>query len=96
MIIDEAVDKFIDFLQVLIKDAGSKVFPIVDTLHVHHAKPVKAWLAEHSNQIEMFYLTSYSPELNPEEQLDADMKQAMGKKVPAKPKPNCAMPRMNM
>lgn len=88
MIIDEAfsADKLIEFLQALIKDAGKKVFLIVDNLRVHHAKPVKAWLAEHSNQIEMFYLPSYSPELNPEERLNADLKQAMGKKVPVRTK----------
>jgi len=35
---------------------------------VHHAKPVKAsWLAEHADAIEVFYLPSYSPELNLDE-----------------------------
>lgn len=32
----------------------------------------------------MFYLPSYSPELNPEERLNADLKQAMGKRVPVR------------
>lgn len=59
---------------------------ISTNLRVHHAKPVKAWLAEHSNQIEMFYLPSYNPELNPEERLNADLKQTMGKKVPVRTK----------
>ena len=88
MIIDEAfnADRLIEFLQALIKDAGKKVFLIVDNLRVHHAKPVKAWLAERSGQIEMFYLPSYSPELNPEERLNADLKQAMGKKVQVRTK----------
>lgn len=34
----------------------------------------------------MFYLPGYSPELNPEERLNADLKQAMGKKVPIRTK----------
>jgi hypothetical protein len=34
---------------------------------VHHAKPVKAWLAARKEQIEVFYLPSYSPELHPDE-----------------------------
>ena len=34
----------------------------------------------------MFYLPSYSPELNPEERLNADLKQAMGKRVPVRTK----------
>jgi len=88
MIIDEAfnADKLIEFLEALIKDAGKKVFLILDNLRVHHSKPVKAWLAERVKQIEVFYLPSYSPELNPEERLNADLKQAMGKKVPVRTK----------
>ena len=88
MIIDEAfnADKLIDFLEALIKDTDKKVFLIVDNLRVHHAKPVKAWLQDHKDQIEMFYLPSYSPELNPEERLNADLKQAIGRKVPVRTK----------
>jgi transposase len=48
---------------------------------------VQAWLAEHREQIEAFFLPSYSPELNPHERLNADLKQAMGSKVPARTKP---------
>jgi transposase len=88
MIIDEAfdADKFIEFLQALIKDAGKKVFLILDNLRVHHSKIVKAWVAQHSEQIELFYLPSYSPQLNPEERLNADLKQEMGKRVPVRTK----------
>jgi transposase len=88
MIIDEAfdADKFIVFLQALIKDAGRKVFLILDNLRVHHSKLVKAWVAQNSEHIELFYLPSYSPQLNPEERLNADLKQEMGKRVPARTK----------
>ncbi len=88
MIIDEAFDaeRLIEFLQALIKDAGKKVFLILDNLRVHHSKRVKAWVAEHKEQIELFYLPSYSPELNPEERLNADLKQEMGKRVPVRTK----------
>ena len=41
-------DILIDFLRRLIKGAGKKMFLILDNLRVHHAKPVKAWLAEHA------------------------------------------------
>jgi DDE superfamily endonuclease/Winged helix-turn helix len=60
MIIEEAfdADKFIEFLQALIKDAGNKVFLILDNLRVHHSKQVKAWVAERKEQIELFYLPS--------------------------------------
>ena len=89
MIIDEAFnsDRLIEFLGALIKDAGKKkVFLILDNLRVHHSKPVKRWVAEHAELIELFYLPSYSPELNPEERLNADLKQAIGSKVPARTK----------
>ena len=88
MIIDEAFnsDKLIEFLEALIKDAGKKVFLILDNLRVHHSKPVKAWAAERQDKIELFYLPSYSPELNPEERLNADLKQAIGTKVPVRTK----------
>ena len=83
MIIDEAFnsDKLIEFLEALIKDADKKVFLILDNLRVHHT--VKAWAGEHKEKIELFYLPSYSPELNPEERLNADLKHA---KVPVRTK----------
>ena len=88
MIIDDAFDaeKLIEFLAALIKDAGKKVFLILDNLRVHHSKVVKAWVAERKDQIELFYLPSYSPQLNPEERLNADLKQEMGKHVPVRTK----------
>ena len=88
LIIDDAfdADKFIEFLAALIKDAGKKVFLILDNLRVHHSKLVKAWVAEHSAQIELFYLPSYSPQLNPEERLNADLKQEMGRRMPVRTK----------
>ena len=88
MIIDESFnsDKLIEFLQALIKDAGKKVFLILDNLRVHHSKPVKAWVDEHKDKIELFYLPSYSPELNPEERLNADLKNALYTKVPVRTK----------
>jgi hypothetical protein len=88
MIIDDAFDaeKLIEFLAALIKDAGKKVFLILDNLRVHHSKIVKAWVSERQDQIELFYLPSYSPQLNPEERLNADLKQEMGKHVPVRTK----------
>ena len=88
MIIDEAFDaeKSIEFLNALVKDASKKVFLILDNLRVHHSKLVKAWVAGYSAQIELFYLPSYSPQLNPEERLNADLKQEMGRRVPLRTK----------
>lgn len=86
MIIDEAFDaaKIIEFLQALIKDLGKKVFLIWDNLRLHHSMLVKACVAERKDQIELFDLPSFSPQLNPEERLNADLKQEMGKRVPVR------------
>lgn len=58
----------------LFKDAKRKVFLIPDNLRVHHAKPVKEWLEAHKKMIQVFYLPAYSPELNPDEYLNCDLK----------------------
>lgn len=88
MIVDDAFnsDKFITFLQALIKDADKKIFLILDNLRVHHSKLVKAWLAENKDRIEAFYLPSYSPDLNPDERLNADLKHALGSRVQTRTK----------
>ena len=85
MIIDGAFnhERLIAFLESLVKDTGKKIFLILDNLGVHHCKPVKAWLAQHKEQMEVFYLPSYSPELNPEE-LNADLKHRIRSKVPVR------------
>lgn len=54
-------------MQRLIKDAKRKVFLVLDNLRVHHSKAVQVWLEAHEEQIEVFFLPSYSPELNPDE-----------------------------
>ena len=89
MIIDGAFhhERLIEFFAALVEDTEHKVFLVLDNLGVHHCKPVKAWLAQHEPQLEVFYLPSYSPELNPDERLNADLKQAMGSKVPARTQP---------
>jgi transposase len=77
----------LDFMKRLIKDAdGRKVFLVLDNLKVHHAKPVTHWLGEHAEAIEVFYLPSYSPELNPDELLNADLKAAVTRRAPSRTK----------
>lgn len=76
----------IRFLKRLIQSAQRKVFLILDNLRVHHAKVVREWLAKQEEHLEVFYLPSYSPELNPDECLNADLKQAVTSKAPARSK----------
>ena len=77
----------IRFLGRLIQDSSGKVFLIWDNLPVHRARAVQDWLAGHPEQIEVFYLPSYSPELNPDQGLNADLKHAVTRKPPARSKP---------
>jgi len=72
----------ISFLHRLIRDAKRKVFLILDRLPVHRAAVVREWLARHKRQIEVSYLPSSSPELNPDEGLNADLKQNVMRKAP--------------
>jgi transposase len=59
---------------------------ILDNLRVHHSKPVKAWLEQNKEKIEVFYLPSYRPELNPDERLKADLKHALGSRIQVRSK----------
>ena len=65
---------FIVFLGRLLRSTTGKVFLIVDRLRAHMTPEVKAWLAEHRDRIEVFYLPRYAPELNPDEYLNNDLK----------------------
>lgn len=66
---------FIDFLERLIHEADRKVLFIVDNLKVHHGKIVKEWLEKHVSEIELFFTSPYSPEINPDEYLNHNLKQ---------------------
>jgi transposase len=66
-----------NFLQRPIREAARKLFVIVDNLPVHRARRVTAWVHDHADRIEPFYLPPYAPEHNPDEFLNNDLKQAM-------------------
>ncbi len=88
MVYDGALNAalFIKFLRRLIKDADRKLFVIVDNLRVHRAKAVMAWLAENAGRIELVYLPPYAPECNPDEYVNNDVKQALGRSATPKDK----------
>ena len=70
-------ERFIGFmvhLVHLVHDTPSKVFLIVDRLPAHRAVKVQDWPAEHKERIELFYLPPYSPQMNPDEWLNRDLK----------------------
>lgn len=67
-------DVMLDFLRRLIRQVPQKVFLIVDKHPVHLSAKVNRWLEQHAERIRMFLLPSYSPELNPDELLNHDVK----------------------
>lgn len=74
-------DVMLDFLRRLIRQIPQKVFLIVDKHPVHLSAKVNRWLEKHADRIRMFLLPSYSPELNPDELLNHDVKaNAVGRK----------------
>lgn len=74
------VNTFLIFLKRLIKDVKKKVFLIVDNLKVHHAKKVQSWIEENRKSIEVFFLPPYTPEHNPDEYLNQDVKVSLSNK----------------
>lgn len=73
---------FRDFLKRLISGVDKKVFLIVDGHPAHKAKLVKRFVADHADQIELFVLPPYSPELNPDELAWAHLKPRVAKTTP--------------
>lgn len=69
MIVDGRMttDKFIVFLKRLLTGQEGPVFLIVDGHPTHRATKVKKFVAATEGRLRLFYLPSYSPELNPDE-----------------------------
>lgn len=72
----------IEFMERLIIKATGKVFLILDNHPVHQAERVQVWIDEHVKQLEVFFLPRYSPELNPAEYLNSDVKQEVHSRPP--------------
>ena len=70
------------FLRRLLRSVKGKVFLIVDGHPVHHGKMVQRWLATQQDRIALFFLPGYSPELNPDELLNQDIKSHAGRQRP--------------
>jgi transposase len=68
---------FLLFLVKLVEGASRKILLIADRLRAHQTPEVEAWLEEHKDQIEVFYLPAYAPERNPVEYLNDDLKESV-------------------
>ena len=69
-----SAQKLIEFMERIIRSNERKVFLISDNLRVHHSKALNGFLTENAAFIKLFYLPSYSPDLNPDEYLNRDLK----------------------
>ncbi|MFD5937314.1 IS630 family transposase [Streptomyces sp. NPDC060333] len=65
------------FLARIVGHFDRKVHLIVDRHSAHRSRTVRAWLAGHKDEIELHFLPSYSPELNPDELVNADLKRSL-------------------
>jgi transposase len=76
-------DVFISFLKRMIKYSREKIYFITDGHPAHKTKRLNEWLEENKTRIEVFFLPPYSPELNPQEYVNQDVKtNIIGKKRP--------------
>jgi transposase len=76
---------FITFLKRLIRHNKRRLYLIIDKHPVHRSSKVTKWLKEEQNinRIRVFFLPIYSPELNPDELLNQDVKtNALGRQRP--------------
>lgn len=61
--------KFIEFLRRLLHGAERPIFLIVDGHPVHRSARVRSFVESTNGALQLFFLPSYSPELNPDEQV---------------------------
>jgi len=74
---------FLKFLRRLLHQNRQKIFLIIDGHPVHIAKSTCRWFKEHRAEMRVYFLPGYSPELNPDEYLNQDVKtNAVGRTRP--------------
>ena len=88
MIYEETMtqQRLIEFMKRLIKGNERKIYLILDNLKVHHGGIVQRWIKKHEDAIRVYYLPPYSPERNPDEYFNGDLKHELEKRGNAKTK----------
>ena len=72
---------FQTFLEQMIKYSKQKVFFITENHPAHKTKKLNQWLEDNKKKIEVLFIPAYSPELNPQQYLNQDLKtNIIGKK----------------
>ena len=65
---------FLRFLGRLVRQSEKKVYLIVDGHPVHRSKAVRDWVDQNRERISLYQLPGYSPDLNPDELLNNEIK----------------------
>jgi transposase len=74
---------FLKFLRRLLRQNRRKIFLIIDNHPVHVAQATIRWFKAHREELRVYFLPGYSPELNPDEYLNQDVKtNAVGRTRP--------------
>lgn len=75
---------FLKFVTRLLRLRQRKLLLIVDRHPVHRSAEAQRWLNRHGARLQVFFLPGYSPDLNPDEFLNLDVKNnALGRQRPA-------------
>jgi transposase len=72
---------FVEFLKRLVHGSDKPIYLIADGHPIHKAKMVNEFLLSTKGLLKIFYLPPYSPELNPDELVWANLKRRVGRKV---------------
>ena len=74
---------FLEFLRRLLRQSDRRVYLIIDRHPVHRSHKVKNWVKENEDRLRLVFLPSYSPQINPDELLNQDVKSnAVGRQRP--------------
>ena len=74
---------FLEFLRRLLRQSARRIYLIIDRHPVHRSRRVLNWVKENEARMRLVFLPSYSPELNPDELLNQDVKSnALGRQRP--------------
>jgi transposase len=79
-------EKFKEFVERLVRGKRRKVYLILDNAKTHHSKILSGWVEENKKKVAVFYLPPYSPDLNPDEHVNADVKYGVGSRTPKRTK----------
>jgi transposase len=79
-------EKFKEFVERLVRGKKRKIYLILDNAKTHHSKILSVWAEKNKKKVAIFYLPPYSPDLNPGEHVNADVKYGVGSKTPKRTK----------